>query len=48
MTGGERGRAADVIRWVAGPLVIGAIVAAFVARRWKRHRARTVKGRRRV
>jgi hypothetical protein len=48
MTGGERGRAADVIRWVAGPLVIGAIVAAFVARRWKRHRARTVKGRRQV
>ncbi|MFF9402492.1 hypothetical protein ACF1FX_24345 [Streptomyces sp. NPDC014646] len=47
MTGGETGWAADVIRWVAGPLVVGSIVAAFVARRWKRHRARTVKGRRR-
>lgn len=44
-TGGEPGRAADVLRRVAGPLVVGSITAAFVARRWKGHRARTVKGR---
>jgi hypothetical protein len=48
MTGGEPGWPADVIRWVAGPLVVGSIVAALVARRWKRHQARTVKGRRRA
>ncbi|WP_432077197.1 hypothetical protein [Streptomyces wuyuanensis] len=48
MTGREPGWAADVIRWVAGPLVVGSIVAAFVARWWGRHRTRTVKGRRRA
>ncbi|MFF8713338.1 hypothetical protein ACF07T_18200 [Streptomyces sp. NPDC015184] len=48
MTGGEPGWAGDVIRWVAGPLVVGSIVAAVVARRRKLHRARTVKGRRRA
>lgn len=46
MTGGEPGWAGDVIRRVAGPLVVGSIVAAVVARRRKPHRARTVKGRR--
>jgi hypothetical protein len=48
MTGGEPGRTADVIRWVAGPLVVGSIVAAFVARRRERHRMRSVKGRKRA
>lgn len=38
LTGGESGRATDVIRWVAGPLVVGSMVSAFVARRWERHR----------
>ncbi|WP_282692587.1 hypothetical protein [Streptomyces sp. CC208A] len=48
MTGGGSGWAADVIRWVVGPLVVGSIVAAFVARGRERHRARTGKGRRRA
>ncbi|MDG9720681.1 hypothetical protein [Streptomyces sp. DH24] len=48
MTGGESGWTADVIRWVAGPLVVGSIVMAHVARGWQRHRARTMKGGRRA
>jgi hypothetical protein len=48
MAGGQPGWPADVIRWVAGPLVVGSIVTAFVARGWQRHRTRTVKGGRRV
>ncbi|MCP9956869.1 hypothetical protein [Streptomyces sudanensis] len=48
MAGGEPGRAGDVIRWVAGPLVVGAIVAAFTARWWERHRTRAAKGGRRA
>lgn len=48
MGGGEPGRTADVIRWVAGPLVVGSIVGAFLARGWQRHRAQTVKGGRRA
>ncbi|MCP9960271.1 hypothetical protein LUX05_00490 [Streptomyces somaliensis] len=46
--GGEPGRAGDVIRWVAGPLVVGSIVAALTARRWERHRVRAAKGGRRA
>jgi hypothetical protein len=42
MAGGEPGRPADVIRWVAGPLVIGSVLAAFLSRRWKHRRARAV------
>ncbi|MFI7360480.1 hypothetical protein ACIBTP_42115 [Streptomyces avidinii] len=44
LTGGASDWAADVIRWVAGPLVVGSIVAAVVARRRERQPARTVKG----
>jgi hypothetical protein len=40
MTGGEPGWTVDVIRWVAGPLVVGSMLAAFVIRRRERHRAR--------
>ncbi|MHC5701262.1 hypothetical protein OTC26_007375 [Streptomyces tirandamycinicus] len=43
-TGGEPGWTGDVIRWVAGPLVVGSIVAALAARWWHRHRVRSVKG----
>ncbi|MEU2578857.1 hypothetical protein ACIP3B_36455 [Streptomyces anulatus] len=42
MAGGEPGRAADVTRWVAGPLVVGSILAAFVSRRRERRRDRAV------
>ncbi|MEU4266166.1 hypothetical protein ACYCCF_30065 [Streptomyces argenteolus] len=42
MAGGEPGRAADVTRWVAGPLVVGSTLAAFVARRRERRRDRAV------
>lgn len=45
MAGGQPGWPTDVIRWVAGPLVVGAIVTAIVARGRQRRRARTVKGR---
>jgi len=38
MVGGEPGQVAGVTRWVAGPLVVGSIVAAFVARRRERRR----------
>ncbi|MCY0940494.1 hypothetical protein [Streptomyces antarcticus] len=48
MTGGEPGWAADVIRWVAGPLGVCSIVATLVARRWDRHRTPTVKNGRRA
>ncbi|MGW5599525.1 hypothetical protein ACWEWL_10555 [Streptomyces rochei] len=48
MTGGKPGWPADVIRWVAGPLVVGSIVTALVARGWQRHRARSAKGGRRA
>ncbi|MFV0138042.1 hypothetical protein ACLGIH_33585 [Streptomyces sp. HMX87] len=46
MAGGEPGRVADVTRWVAGPLVVGSILAAFVARRRERCRDRAVHERR--
>ncbi|BFO18238.1 hypothetical protein SHKM778_46260 [Streptomyces sp. KM77-8] len=42
MAGGESGWPADVIRWVAGPLVVGSILAAFLSRRWERRRARAM------
>ncbi|MEU6755713.1 hypothetical protein [Streptomyces sp. NPDC046685] len=42
MTGGEPGWLADVTRWIAGPLVVGSILAAFVFRRWERGRARAM------
>lgn len=42
MAGGEPGRTADVTRWIAGPLVVGAILAAFVSRRRERRRYRAV------
>ncbi|MFD4954105.1 hypothetical protein [Streptomyces sp. NPDC058451] len=42
MAGGEPGRPADVMRWVAGPLVVGSILAAFLPRRWERGRARAM------
>ncbi|MFJ6563097.1 hypothetical protein ACIQMV_25180 [Streptomyces sp. NPDC091412] len=40
MAGGEPGRPADLTRWVAGPLVVGSLLAAFLSRRWERRRAR--------
>ncbi|MEU9321617.1 hypothetical protein [Streptomyces sp. NPDC048295] len=42
MVGGEPGRSAGAIRWVAGPLVVGSILAAFVSWRWERRRARAM------
>ncbi|MFE9171085.1 hypothetical protein ACFYNZ_16420 [Streptomyces kebangsaanensis] len=42
MAGGEPGRPADVIRWVAGPLLVGSILAAFLSRRWERRRDRAM------
>ncbi|MFJ4514200.1 hypothetical protein ACIP4X_09925 [Streptomyces sp. NPDC088817] len=42
MAGGEPGRPAGVIRWVAGPLVVGSILVAFLSRRWERCRARAM------
>ncbi|MEU6010152.1 hypothetical protein [Streptomyces sp. NPDC047453] len=42
LVGGEPGWPADVIRWVAGPLVVGSILAAFLFRRWERRRARAM------
>ncbi|MFE7209988.1 hypothetical protein ACFY0A_25050 [Streptomyces sp. NPDC001698] len=42
MAGGEPGWPADVIRWVAGPLLVGSILAAFLFRRWERRRARAM------
>ncbi|GGT18259.1 hypothetical protein GCM10010207_16590 [Streptomyces atratus] len=43
MADGEPGRPADAIRWVAGPLVVGSVLAAFLSRRWERRRARAMK-----
>ncbi|MGW2110521.1 hypothetical protein [Streptomyces sp. NPDC001948] len=40
MAGGEQGW--PVARWVAGPLVVGSILAAFLSRRWDRRRARAM------
>jgi hypothetical protein len=42
MAGGEPGWPVDVIRWVAGPLVVGSTLAAFLSRRWERRRARAM------
>ncbi|MFJ5901612.1 hypothetical protein ACIQFZ_41115 [Streptomyces sp. NPDC093064] len=42
MAGGEPGWPAAVIRWVAGPLVVGSFLAAFLSRRWERRRARAM------
>ncbi|MFF9496527.1 hypothetical protein [Streptomyces flaveolus] len=42
MAGGEPGWPADVMRWVAGPLVVGSILAAFLSQRWERRRARAM------
>ncbi|MER5215448.1 hypothetical protein ABT063_34135 [Streptomyces sp. NPDC002838] len=46
MAGGEPGRVADVSRWIAGPLVVGSILAALVARWRGRRRTRAVNERR--
>ncbi|MEW2491917.1 hypothetical protein [Streptomyces sp. NPDC048411] len=46
MAGGEPGWPADVIRWVAGPLVVGSFLAAFLSRRWERRRTRAMNERR--
>jgi hypothetical protein len=40
MADGESGRMTDVIRWVAGPLVVGGVLAAFVTRRREHRRDR--------
>ncbi|MGW4824284.1 hypothetical protein ACWEP4_36455 [Streptomyces sp. NPDC004227] len=42
MAGGEPGWPAAVIRWVAGPLVVGSFLAALLSRRWERRRARAM------
>ncbi|MFE7236552.1 hypothetical protein ACWCRF_31230 [Streptomyces sp. NPDC002405] len=42
IAGGEPGWPADVIRWVAGSLLVGSILAAFLSRRWERRRARAM------
>ncbi|MFB7211754.1 hypothetical protein [Streptomyces sp. NPDC056255] len=42
MAGGEQDWPADVVRWVAGPLVVGSILAAVLSRRWDRRRARAM------
>ncbi|MYU25636.1 hypothetical protein [Streptomyces sp. SID8352] len=39
MGGGEPGRASDLARWVAGPLIVGALLAAFLIRRRDRRGA---------
>lgn len=44
MAGGELGWPVDVIRWVAGPLVVGSILVAFLSRRWERRRAWAMRG----
>ncbi|WP_327241563.1 hypothetical protein [Streptomyces sp. NBC_01320] len=44
MAGGEPDWPADVMRWVAGPLVVGSLLAAFLSRRWERRRARAMDG----
>ncbi|MEU7384468.1 hypothetical protein AB0A91_31720 [Streptomyces sp. NPDC042207] len=44
MAGGEPGRPADVIRWIAGPLVTCSILVAFLSLRWERRRARAMNG----
>ncbi|MFE4335646.1 hypothetical protein ACFRQM_41550 [Streptomyces sp. NPDC056831] len=46
MAGGEPGWPANVMRWVAGPLVVGSIVAACAARWRERRRTRAVNERR--
>ncbi|WP_330242432.1 hypothetical protein [Streptomyces sp. NBC_00525] len=38
MAGREPGWTGDVIRWVAGPLVVGSVLAAFLSRRRERRR----------
>ncbi|MFC5953070.1 hypothetical protein ACFP51_00760 [Streptomyces pratens] len=38
--GGNPGRVTDLITWVAGPLVVGSVLAAYVSRRRERRRAR--------
>ncbi|MBX9396513.1 hypothetical protein K4749_23710 [Streptomyces sp. TRM72054] len=46
MAGGKPDWPVDVIRWVAGPLVVGSLLAAFVSRWRRRYRARAIaKGR---
>ncbi|MFV0132019.1 hypothetical protein ACLGIH_01900 [Streptomyces sp. HMX87] len=42
MAGGEHGRVMEVTRWVSGPLVVGSVLAGFVARRRERRRAGAV------
>ncbi|MFJ7062477.1 hypothetical protein ACK8N7_36055 [Streptomyces griseobrunneus] len=45
-TGGDADGVADVMRWVAGPLVAGSILAAFVIRLRERRWTRAARGRR--